>query len=100
MAQFTSYDGTKLAFRRPGAGPGPQPLGLDLTDAQQQAAMRRRSAEPWYQEARAAIHAADAGDDSAEHRVRYTPFFYGRWDDAARADAVVGVSERARAVQA
>jgi pimeloyl-ACP methyl ester carboxylesterase len=28
------------------------------------------------------------------------PFFYGRWDDAARAHALVGVSERARAVQA
>ena len=28
------------------------------------------------------------------------PFFYGRWDDAARAHARVGVSERARAVQA
>src|ERR1019366_5325724 len=28
------------------------------------------------------------------------PFFYGRWDDAARAHALVGFSERARAVQA
>ena len=80
--------------------PGPQPLGLDFTDAQQQAAMRRRSAEPWYQEARAAIAAAEAGDDSAETRLRYMPFFYGRWDDAARAHALAGFSERARAVQA
>jgi pimeloyl-ACP methyl ester carboxylesterase len=80
--------------------PGPQPLGLDFTDAQQQAAMRRRSAEPWYQEARAAIAAAEAGDDSAETRLGHMPFFYGRWDDAARAHALVGFSERARAVQA
>jgi pimeloyl-ACP methyl ester carboxylesterase len=80
--------------------PGPQPLGLDFTDAQQQAAMRRRSAEPWYREAQAAIQAAGAGDDSAETRLRYMPFFYGRWDDAARAHALVGFSERARAVQA
>jgi pimeloyl-ACP methyl ester carboxylesterase len=80
--------------------PGPQPLGLDFTDAQQQAAMRRRSAEPWYQEARVAIQAAEAGDDSVEARLRYMPFFYGRWDDAARAHALVGFSERARAVQA
>jgi pimeloyl-ACP methyl ester carboxylesterase len=80
--------------------PGPQPLGLDFTDAQQQAAMRRRSAEPWYREAQAAIQAAEAGDDSAETRLRYMPFFYGRWDDAARAHALVGFSERARAVQA
>jgi proline iminopeptidase len=80
--------------------PGLQPLGLDLTDAQQQAAMRRRSAEPWYREAQAAIQAAEAGDDSAETRLRYMPFFYGRWDDAARAHALVGFSERATAVQA
>lgn len=80
--------------------PGPQPLGLDFTDAQQQAAMRRRSAEPWYQEAQAAIRAAGAGDDSAQTRLRYMPFFYGRWDDTARAHALVGFSERARAVQA
>jgi pimeloyl-ACP methyl ester carboxylesterase len=80
--------------------PGMGPLGLAVTDAQQQAAMRRRSGEPWYQDARAAVQAADAGDDSAENRLRYMPFFYGRWDDAARAHALVGFSERARAVQA
>ena len=62
--------------------------------------MRRRSAEPWYQEAQAAIQAAEAGDDSAETRLRYMPFFYSRWDDAARAHALVGFSERASAVQA
>ena len=80
--------------------PGMGPLGLAVTDAQQQAAMRRRSGEPWYQQARAAAQAADAGDGSAETRLRYMPFFYGRWDDAARAHALVGFSERARAVQA
>jgi pimeloyl-ACP methyl ester carboxylesterase len=80
--------------------PGMGPLGLAVTDAQQQAAMRRRSGEPWYQEARAAAQAADAGDGSAETRLRYMPFFYGRWDDAARAHALVGFSERARVVQA
>jgi pimeloyl-ACP methyl ester carboxylesterase len=80
--------------------PGMGPLGLDFTDAQQQEAMRRRSAEPWYQEARAAVQAAEAGDDSAQTRLRYMPFFYGRWDDAARVHALVGFSERASAVQA
>jgi pimeloyl-ACP methyl ester carboxylesterase len=80
--------------------PGMGPLGLDVTDAQQQAAMRRRSGEPWYQEAQAAVQAAEAGDASAETRLGYMPFFYGRWDDAARAHALVGFSERARAVQA
>jgi proline iminopeptidase len=80
--------------------PGLQPLGLDLTEAQQEAAMRRRSAEPWYASAQAAIQAAGAGDGSAANRLRYMPFFYGRWDDAARAHAQVGFTERAAAVQA
>jgi pimeloyl-ACP methyl ester carboxylesterase len=80
--------------------PGLQPLGLDLTEAQQEAAMQRRSAEPWYAGAQAAIQAAGAGDGSAENRLRYMPFFYGRWDDAARAHAELGFTERAAAVQA
>jgi pimeloyl-ACP methyl ester carboxylesterase len=80
--------------------PGMHALGLNVTDAQQQEAIRRRSAEPWYQDAWTAVQAADAGDDSAQTRHRYMPFFYGRWDDAARAHARVGFSERARAVQA
>ena len=80
--------------------PGMGPLGLEVTDTQQQAAMERRSGEPWYQDARAAVQAAETGDNSPETRLRYMPFFYGRWDDAARAHALVGFSERARAVQA
>jgi pimeloyl-ACP methyl ester carboxylesterase len=68
--------------------PGMGPLGLAVTDAQQQEAMRQRSGEPW------------AGDVSAQTRLRYMPFFYGRWDDAARAHAQVGFSERADALRA
>ncbi len=80
--------------------PGMGPLGLNVTEEQQQAAMQRRSREPWYTEARAAVQAADAGDGSAETRLRFMPFLYGRWDDAARAHALVGFSERTKAVQA
>jgi hypothetical protein len=32
--------------------------------------------------------------------VSYRPFYYGSWDDAARAHNEVGFSERARAVMA
>jgi pimeloyl-ACP methyl ester carboxylesterase len=78
--------------------PGHQALGLDFSDAQQEAAMLHRSTEPWYAEARAAIQAAEAGDSSAENRLRYMPFFYGRWDDAARAQSEVGINEEAKAV--
>ena len=37
---------------------------------------------------------------SRHHWVAYLPFFYGRWDEAAQAHALVGMSERARAVLA
>jgi pimeloyl-ACP methyl ester carboxylesterase len=80
--------------------PGLRPLGLELTDARQQEAMRRRSAEPWYSDAWAAAQAAGAGDNSAQTRHRYMPFFYGRWDDAARAHAQLGFTDQAAAVQA
>lgn len=79
--------------------PGLGPLGLGLTDERQQEAMRRRSAEPWYEQACAAIEAVAGGDGSAQTRLRYMPFFYGRWDDAARAHAEVGFGERAAAVR-
>ncbi len=61
---------------------------------------RRRSAEPWYQEAWAAVQAAEAGDETEQTRRQYMPFFYGRWDEAARAHMEVGRSERAAPVQA
>jgi proline iminopeptidase len=80
--------------------PGMQPLGIAFTDEQQEQAMLQRSNEPWYEEAQAAIEAANAGDGSPENRLRYMPFFYGRWDDAARANAQAGISERGKAVQA
>jgi pimeloyl-ACP methyl ester carboxylesterase len=80
--------------------PGLRALGLELTGEEQQAAMRRRSAEPWYPAAAAAAQAAEAGDDSDQTRLAYLPFFYGRWDEAARAHAFVGMSERARPVRA
>ena len=50
--------------------PGMGPLGLEVTDTQQQAAMERRSGEPWYQDAWAAVQAAETGDNSAETRLR------------------------------
>ena len=80
--------------------PGLRALGLELTDEEQHAAMQRRSAEPWYPAAAAAVAAAEAGDDSAQTRRTYQPFFYGRWDETARAHALLGISERARPVLA
>ena len=79
--------------------PGLRALGIGETDEQWRAALARRSGEPWYPSALSAIEKADAGDDTMETRRDYMPFLYGRWDDAARAHAEVGVSERSRPVR-
>jgi pimeloyl-ACP methyl ester carboxylesterase len=79
--------------------PGLRALGIEETDERWRAALARRSGEPWYPDALAALEKAEAGDDSAGNRRGYMPFFYGRWDDAAQAHAEVGVSERSRPVR-
>jgi proline iminopeptidase len=79
--------------------PGLEAAGVEETDDQWRAALARRSGEPWYPAALAAIEKAEAGDDSAETRRAYMPFFYGRWDDAAQAHIDAGVSERSRPVR-
>ena len=77
--------------------PGLDAVGIEETEEQWQAAVARRSAEPWYPAALAAVEKAEAGDESMENRRGYMPFYYGRWDDAAQAHVAVGVSERSRA---
>jgi proline iminopeptidase len=80
--------------------PGLQALGLEPTDDEFLASAERRSAEPWYPAARAALLAALAGDDTTETMRAYVPFFYGRWDEAARAHAVVEFEGRQPQVEA
>jgi proline iminopeptidase len=53
-----------------------------------------RSAEAWYPAARAALAEILAGSMSLEAFAASRPLFYGRWDDAARAHATVGVADR------
>lgn len=80
--------------------PGLTALGADESEETWREALQRRSGESWYPEALAAIDRAEAGEQTIENRRAYMPFFYGRWDDAARAHIEAGVSERARAVMA
>jgi len=58
------------------------------------AVLRRLAAEPWYPAAVAALEMIMAGDLSIESFRASRPLYYGRWDDAARAHATAGVTER------
>jgi proline iminopeptidase len=79
--------------------PGLEAVGVEETGEQWRAVLARRSAEPWYPAALAAVEKAEAGDESAENRRAYMPFLYGRWDDAAQDHVDAGVSERSRPVR-
>lgn len=79
--------------------PGLRALGIEESDEHWRAALARRSGEPWYPDALAAVEKAEAGDDTMENRRAYMPFFYGRWDSAAQAHVDAGVSERSRPVR-
>ena len=67
--------------------PGTRAVGFEEDDDKWRAALLRRQAEPWFDDAYAAINAWNDGDDSAENRAAAMPFFYGRWDDVAQAHA-------------
>jgi pimeloyl-ACP methyl ester carboxylesterase len=79
--------------------PGLDAVGVEETDEQRRAALARRSAEPWYPAALAAMEKAETGGESMDNRRAYMPFFYGRWDSAAQAHVDAGVSERSRPVR-
>jgi pimeloyl-ACP methyl ester carboxylesterase len=80
--------------------PGLHAVGLAETGAEQEAALALRSAEPWYADAMAARQLAVSGRDSVDNLRRYAPFYYGRWDEAARAHATAGLEPRAARIGA
>jgi pimeloyl-ACP methyl ester carboxylesterase len=63
--------------------PNPSALGLRATPEDRLSAARLRAQEPWFAEAFPAFRAWLAGE--ADFDDVFLPFFYGRWDDAARA---------------
>jgi proline iminopeptidase len=65
--------------------PSPRAVGIEITGAARLAAAVLRSDEPWYPGAFAALRALVAGEESEELADQVRPFFYGRWDAAARA---------------
>ncbi|MFF5933937.1 alpha/beta fold hydrolase [Streptomyces sp. NPDC012508] len=74
--------------------PGTRAVGIDITDEEWDRATEVFAGEPWYAEARAAL--ATIGADTPMPRAVeiIAPFAYGRWDEAARAHAAAGLTER------
>lgn len=62
--------------------PNPSALGMRATPEDRLAAARLRAGEPWFAEAFAAFEAWLTREGDFDEV--FVPFFYGRWDDAAR----------------
>jgi proline iminopeptidase len=75
----------------------PDPVRRDAE--RDDAALAKRSGEPWYAAARPAADVIMAGDRSMENYVASRPFYYGRWDEAAREHATAGISPRNQAAR-
>ncbi|MFI2760437.1 alpha/beta fold hydrolase [Streptomyces echinatus] len=71
--------------------PNPSALGLRSTPGERLAAARLRADEPWFAEAFPAFRAWLAGE--ADFDDVFLPFFYGRWDDTARAHTEAELEE-------
>jgi pimeloyl-ACP methyl ester carboxylesterase len=74
-------------------------VGVGISEQEAQAALESRSAQPWYPAARAALDEILKGSMSLEAFGASRPFFYGRWDEAARVHATVGVAQRHQAAR-
>jgi proline iminopeptidase len=65
--------------------PSTRAVGLDATGEARLELARLRAAEPWFAPALAALEAIVAGEATGDSWTAIDPFFYGRWDAAARA---------------
>lgn len=68
-------------------------LGVDFTEEHRREAAALRTAEPWFGAAYAAYERIWAGSDADADWDAIAPFFYGRWDTAARAHAGADVEQ-------
>lgn len=64
--------------------PGARAVGIDVTGEERRALARLRSDEPWFPKAFAALEAITSGTGAGTDWAAVDPFFYGRWDEAAR----------------
>ncbi|WP_308365181.1 MULTISPECIES: alpha/beta fold hydrolase [unclassified Streptomyces] len=74
-------------------------IGVEPSPDEMRESMKLRENEPWYEAAADAVMLALDGDESLELRASYVPFFYARWDEAAREHAALN-SDRASRVEA
>ncbi len=74
--------------------PSPRPVGVDVTDADRRAVADLRRDEPWFPAAYAAFERIWSGEPTDADWAAITPFTYGHWDDAARANAAREDAER------
>jgi pimeloyl-ACP methyl ester carboxylesterase len=65
--------------------PSPRVVGIDVSDSDRREVALRRSGEPWYAEAIKGFEEIWAGNVTPEAFAKISPFWHGRWDDAARA---------------
>jgi pimeloyl-ACP methyl ester carboxylesterase len=65
--------------------PSPRVVGIDVSDDDRREVALRRSGEPWYAEAIKGFEEIWAGNVTQEAFAKISPFWHGRWDDAARA---------------
>ncbi|CAM5450368.1 hydrolase [Streptomyces spiroverticillatus] len=65
--------------------PSARAVGIDIPDTMRRAGADLRQGEDWYPQASAALSAIAAGEASGENFAAVTPFFWGRWDETARA---------------
>jgi pimeloyl-ACP methyl ester carboxylesterase len=79
--------------------PGLAAAGVEGRPAGFRAALERRAGEPWYPDALAGLEKILAGELSMEAFLASRPLYYGRWDEAARANATAGVAERHQAAR-
>ncbi|MGW0842588.1 alpha/beta fold hydrolase [Streptomyces sp. NPDC002787] len=65
--------------------PSTMAVGITITGDTRRETARLRRNEPWFPEAFAALEAITAGQATAASWQAIAPFYYGRWDEAARA---------------
>ncbi|MER6125200.1 alpha/beta hydrolase [Streptomyces sp. NPDC001795] len=81
---------SKLALITPSA----MAVGITVTGELRSETAQLRRGEPWFREAYAALEAIVAGRATADSWQAIAPFYYGRWDEAARAHKATEKEQR------